>query len=443
VTFSSFGGDSSVCVGGLDAFMNEDPDSVKMFHYNFTSTVVTQLSFANGQEAANLLNDPDTNVVRIGECSPEAKSVVWLYPDTTGDHGVTGDKGLNGAFLIGSGECERMENAIQYAREEVTCLAIYRLPTVPAMKAVLERFHGIGTIAHAVIGGHGSDSRVDQGELWLSNIDNDDIFQSDMMGIIANGPESTLMLTTLQVRLTPLATIMIDSCYAGVNGVAKTVSTAIPEHWVFGGVVSLTSAIQLHPTPFTGGLNGPARVVSEWAPATVLSWPKVLNGCGYPNCGGSGLSIFKDAGSNSLNSSLAQNYMGERLVGWLGGTNHGSVTQWMYPSMNNRTITTGAKVQIMETLTAYRMEMGQTGQTTSLNIFPSPLPILVFSGISSGLNGTVITMMNVGEVVTSGNAIIQFELPPPDVFPTSDDCGSTSGPVIVMIEDFHKLMVKD
>ena len=41
---------------------------------------------------------------------------------------------------------------------EAACIAVYRIPDPAAGIAVLNHFHGIGTISHAVVGGHGSDS---------------------------------------------------------------------------------------------------------------------------------------------------------------------------------------------------------------------------------------------------------------------------------------------
>ena len=41
-------------------------------------------------------------------------------------------------------------------------------------------------------------------------------------------------------------TVFLDSCFAGINGIAEMFSTKMPEHWVMGGVVSLESYIKAY-----------------------------------------------------------------------------------------------------------------------------------------------------------------------------------------------------
>merc|ERR1712039_874535 len=54
----------------------------------------------------------------------------------------------------------------------------------------------------------------------------------------------------------------VDSCYSGMNGVARFVSSKIPRAWVMGGVVSLSPCMNM----LTENLkkDGPPRVVTDY-----------------------------------------------------------------------------------------------------------------------------------------------------------------------------------
>lgn len=385
---------------------------VKFADYDFSTQSAKDLPFQSAAEAASLLKDPETNAIWIGMCAPDEKSVVWFYPHTKGDR--------DGAFLLAGGECRRMDALM----DQADCVAIYRVPQVQEIAHALEKYHGAGSILHAVLGGHGSDSAQDAGLLALFTSD-----EGAHTGLSASAAEFTSMLGELRVRLAPQATVFLDSCFAGINGVAKTVSSSIPEHWVFGGVVSLTSLIKTTPAPFDGGPDGPVRVVSEYADATVLNIPAVNEGKKDPaEIALAGYEIGDDvdeAGNPKM--LLTQTFSGERLIGWYGGNNQGSVIQWLRPSNNSQVIRTGLKVSVKEELSAFRLAIAGGG----LTVFPDTM--------LPGMTGTVTSMMNGGNVVTSGNAVITFDLPGDWV--KTEGSGASTGPVVVMSTDFWRLDV--
>ena len=124
--------------------------------------------------------------------------------------------------------------------------------------------HGSGAI------GHGSDSTMHDGVLVMSRM----IYLTG-----AHSTDSMALVDTLHTKLTMHATVFLDSCFAGINGIAEMFSQKMPEHWVMGGVVSLESYIKVHPTPFDGSAeSGPTQVTSEIAEDKVID-PNVPHGC--------------------------------------------------------------------------------------------------------------------------------------------------------------------
>ena len=130
--------------------------------------------------------------------------MVWLYPDPSGD--------TQSAFLVADGECKRIEtqaldrkskalsNEMFYfhffflnisnlsfffsnttllsssfyrlfqpiflwfcCSFQAACVAVYRIAEPSEGTEVLNHFHHPGTISHAVMGGHGSDSAMSLG----------------------------------------------------------------------------------------------------------------------------------------------------------------------------------------------------------------------------------------------------------------------------------------
>ena len=91
----------------------------------------------------------------------------------------------------------------------------------------LNHFHGPNSVTHAVVGGHGSDSTMHDGVLVMSHM----IYLTG-----AHSMDSMALVDTLHTKLTMHATVFLDSCFAGINGIAEMFSQKMPEHWVMGGV---------------------------------------------------------------------------------------------------------------------------------------------------------------------------------------------------------------
>merc|ERR1712217_414363 len=109
------------------------------------------------------------------------------------------------------------------------------------------------------------------------------------------------------------------------------------------------------------------------------------------------------------------------------GTNMGSVLQWRYPSHNGKVIKTGAKVTVVEEIESFRPGV----KDNELAIFPGSIPATI--------NGTVVTVLNGGNVPTAGTAMINFEFP--DYATITGGAGGSTGPAMVLKEEFHKLKV--
>lgn len=389
---------------------------IAFIHGDTETMLKTKLPWKTAKEAAALMKDPKTTAIRFGTCAPTDKSLVWFYPDAEGDR--------DGAFLLADGECRRMRALMT----DVDCVAVYRTPHVSWMTAALQQFHGTGSITHVVMGGHGSDNTKDAGYLilWEDGAGGGSVLS-------AGDAEFTSMLSELRMRLAPLATIFMDSCFAGINGVAKTVSQTIPEHWVFGGVVSLTSNIKLTPAPFDGGPDGPIRVVSEYSDdATVLNFAKVKAGAKeLAEIALMGHLLNGDDETGKMKVEPTQLYSGERLLGFYGGKNQGTVIQWLRPSNNSQVIRTGLRVMAREPFVPFRLEIDSSSGHNNLAAFGDK--------ILAGMSGEVVFMMNGGRVVTSGNAVIDFDLPKD--FEKTQNCGASTGPLLVLSTDFWKLDV--
>merc|ERR1712050_248578 len=130
----------------------------------------------------------------------------------------------------------------------------------------------------------------------------------------------------------------------------------------------------------------------------------------------------------------ASEYTGERLLGFYGGKNQGTVIQWLRPSHNKKVIRAGLRVKAREDLTTFRQEISRdpgSGEVEGLVNFLDP--------IAAGMTGTVVFMMNGGRVVTSGNAVVVFDLP--SYMEGTLNAGASSGPVVVLSSDFGKLDV--
>ena len=215
----------------------------------------------------------------------------------------------------------------------------------------LNHFHGPNSVTHAVVGGHGSDSTMHDGVLVMSHM----IYLTG-----AHSMDSMALVDTLHTKLTMHATVFLDSCFAGINGIAEMFSQKMPEHWVMGGVVSLESYIKVHPTPFDGSAeSGPTQVTSEIAEDKVID-PNVPmdSSYGYPTPSFvEGLIIQTDSKSKMC---FKTGVTTRRHLGWFsmaGRKKYGQCHQpWLYPSNNGK-----------ESFQAYRMEAWIL--TSALGIF--------------------------------------------------------------------------
>ena len=97
-------------------------------------------------------------------------------------------------------------------------------------------------------------------------------------------------------------------------------------------------------------------------------------------------------------------------------------------------VKTGAKVRLVYDSEGHRIEVDiEEGVDGDFVDIPDPLP--------AGLNGTVVYMMNGGNLPTSGMAIVNWDLPS-DLTKTGG-AGSTMGPMIMNTAEFHKMEVLD
>eukprot|EP00932_Pfiesteria_piscicida_P022980 SRR837773.972.p1 GENE.SRR837773.972~~SRR837773.972.p1 ORF type:complete len:249 (+),score=78.76 SRR837773.972:88-747(+) len=216
----------------------------------------------------------------------------------------------------------------------------------------------------------------------------------------------------------------MDSCFAGVNDVALTVSKAIPEAWVFGGVVSLTSRIVVKTAPFSGGDDGPVRLTAE------TSWDKVLDVAGTAKRGPRQGPAFQ--GGLVIPSQNANDlyYYGERIVGFHRGENRGSVTQWAFPSQNKKVVRAGCTVETLGEVWAARME--NHGSAAEWIAFSQAMP--------QGVKGRVKYVDVDSRVPTSGAAHIGFDLPWSE---ETKGCGASLGTAVVPPASFANLTVLD
>ncbi|CAK9105368.1 unnamed protein product [Durusdinium trenchii] len=424
VQLSSWEDTLEECTNLFQMALDADEDSVQVGVFDYDDQTLAQEKIRTAEQAAKAMHDPETNFVQIGTCGMQERSVVWLYPDKSGDH----DGDDHAAFLVADGECKRIEAQVNDKKSEAACIAVYRIPDPAAGIAVLNHFHGIGTISHAVVGGHGSDSAQKNGELQMSS----DI---DLSG---KDPVALTLVDTLATKLTPHGTIFLDSCFAGINGIAEMFSKRIPDHWVMGGVVSLQSFIQVHDTPFDGTeASGPTQVTSE------LAFDQVVNPSEGIDAEGDPTFVKGMAFENGGKVEEIDQLKGERVVAWFGGQNRGSVTQWLYPSGDEEVLKVNCKVEVQEPFYAFRMGPAETEQTDEdaedgdgegLGVFEQLLP--------RGLEGWVVFIYDVGNAPTSGNALINYDLPKEfKEQGVTGGTGQTLGPLLTLTKDFSKLSV--
>eukprot|EP00435_Cladocopium_sp_Y103_P066461 s49_g28.t1 len=406
------------CTKIFQHIIDHDAGAVRMGEFEYDTQTFKVQTMKNATAAAKALQDPTTNFIQIGKCGFEEPSVVWLYPDKSGDE--------QSSFLLADGECKRLASSALGGKSKALCAAVYRIRSPAWGTAALNHFHAPGSISHAVVGGHGSDSAMKEGALLMSDM------------IVLTGVDCTESLTfvdTLGAKLTAHGTVFIDSCFAGINGVAELFSKRLMDKWVMGGVVELQSYIEVHHTPFSGAVDsGPTRVVSE------LAWDQVLDPSKGLKLEGErpepefvkGLVIEPKDGTLKADTSFYK--LGERIIAWHGGINRGSVTQWLYPSSNGQALRIGCKVKVLTPFRAYRMETSGAKGHEALSVFPQMLPV--------DLEGTVTYLHAIGNSPTSGDALINYELP--RIFEEVDvtgGAGQTLGVLVTLTSDFNNLHV--
>lgn len=410
------------CAKIFQHILDHDADAVRMGEFLYDTETLEVQSMKNATAAAKKLQDPTTNFIQIGKCGFEERSVVWLYPDHSGDE--------RSSFLLADGECKRLATSALGGKSKALCAAVYRIRSPAWGTAALNHFHAPGSIDHAVVGGHGSDSTMKEGALLMSQTSD----MSVLTGV--DSSESAMMVDTLGAKLSAHGTVFIDSCFAGINGVAEFFSKRLMDKWVMGGVVELQSYIQVAATPFSG-TAGPSRVVSE------LAWDQVLDPSKGLKLEGErpepafvkGLVIeHKEGRFNKLDADTSYYKLGERIIAWHGGINRGSVTQWLYPSSNGEALKIGCKVKVLKSFRAFRMETSGAKGMEALSVFPQLLPV--------DLEGTVTYLHTVGNAPTSGDALINYELP--RIFEEVDvtgGAGQTLGVLVTLTSDFSNLHV--
>ena len=406
------------CTAMFQHVMDHDLGAIAMGEFDFQTQNLKMKDVPTAKDAAEALKDPYTNFVHVGKCGFQNRAVVWLYPDHTGDS--------SNAFLMANGECNRLATQfLDQHDESAECVAVYRVKSPEWGSAALNHFHGANTITHAVVGGHGSDSTMHDGVLVMSRM----IYLSGVHSI-----DSMALVDTLHTKLTMHGTVFLDSCFAGINGIAEMFSTKMPEHWVMGGVVSLESYIKVHATPFDGSPeSGPTQVTSEIAEDKVIDPSTDMDSSyGYPEPSFVQGMILQ-AESSKMVQGTSYYKTGERMVAWYGGKNMGSVTQWLYPSNNGKVLKIGSKVRVLQSFEAFRME---TSRAKALAVFPQKLP--------ENLEGTVVFLHSIGNAPTSGNALITFDLPKAfQETDTTGGAGQTLGALLVITTDFQHLEVTE
>jgi len=406
------------CTKTFQQVLDNDLGKLAFGEFNFETQELKMKDIKTAQDAAEALQDPYTNFVHVGKCGFENRAVVWLYPDHTGDP--------SSAFLMANGECNRLTTQFLDNDDKADCVAVYRVKSPKWGEAALNHFHGPNTVTHAVVGGHGSDSTMHDGVLVMSSM----IYLTG-----ANSIDSMALVDTLHTKLTMHATVFLDSCFAGINGIAEMFSQKMPEHWVMGGVVSLESYIKVHATPFDGSAeSGPTQVTSEIAQDKVIDPDSAMDtSYGYPSPSFVEGMIINTDSKSKMTDSKSYYKTGERMVAWLGGKNMGAVTQWLYPSSNGKVLKIGASVKTVKSFEAYRME---TSGTKALAIFPQKLPV--------GLEGKVVFLHSIGNAPTSGNALIAFDLPKAfQETDTTGGAGQTLGALLCLTTDFQHLEISD
>lgn len=122
-------------------------------------------------------------------------------------------------------------------------------------------------------------------------------------------------------------------------------------------------------------------------------------------------------------------FTGERLIAWYGGKNQGSVNQWRFLSKNKMVIRKGQEVEVAKKIHAARAIY--SGDMSVFNV-----------GVPAGYRGTV-ERVHGDNVPTKGDAVIIFRLPEKwDNYQTGGG-GGTTGPLLVDVKEFAKLVVKD
>jgi hypothetical protein len=203
----------------------------------------SSIPYRGDDQALKTFYDPTTTNIQVSSlqyqnpCSAGSRQVLWFYPSA--DH--------NGAFNLNDFVCSRLAGAT--LNTAATCINVYRVNNVQEINVVLDRFTPDQTVVHAVIGGHGSNDPKGVLGLGAGQLDN-----------VAQDAPTTLMLLKLKGKLVyPGPTIFLDSCFSGVNGLAKYVSEVVRDTWVMGGIVSLDASIDMLP-----GQNGPPRIASDF-----------------------------------------------------------------------------------------------------------------------------------------------------------------------------------
>ena len=205
------------CTKDFQEVMDDGLGTFAFGEFDYETQQLKMKDIKTAKQAAEALQDPNTNFVHVGNCGYDKRAVVWLYPDHTGDP--------SSAFLMANGECKRLTVQFLDIDDRADCVAVYRVKSPAWGEQALNHFHGPNTVTHCVVGGHGSDSTMEDGVLVMSSM----IYLSGKHSV-----DSMALVDTLHTKLTPHATVFLDSCFAGINGVAKMFSEKMPEHWVAG-----------------------------------------------------------------------------------------------------------------------------------------------------------------------------------------------------------------
>ena len=203
------------CTKEFQEVMDHGLGTFAFGEFDYDTQKLTMKNIKTAKQAAEALQDPNTNFVHVGNCGYDKRAVVWLYPDHTGDP--------SSAFLMANGECKRLAVQFLDMDDRADCVAVYRVKSPAWGAEALNHFHGPNTVTHCVVGGHGSDSTMEDGVLVMSSM----IYLSGKHSV-----DSMALVDTVHSKLTPHATVFLDSCFAGINGVAKMFSEKMPEHWV-------------------------------------------------------------------------------------------------------------------------------------------------------------------------------------------------------------------